>query len=110
MYYSHVHRPVDGAQNRRAILAGVFVAALDGLGLPIGPIHVVFPNVDGEHVVQLQFRVLVSAGDYLDVVALKVRHRYVVFARVRPKYFAGFVRYGQGVGPAQVFVDDHFRI
>jgi hypothetical protein len=66
--------------------------------------------VEGGVLVQLQARVLLSAGYDVHVLPVQVRDRDVVLASVRPEELHRLVRDSQSVGPAQTGVDDDPRL
>lgn len=96
--------------HRGAIVTSSFVTSLDRLDLPIGPVDVVLPDVDGEHVVQMKVGVFVTTGYESDIVTIKVSGGDVVFSGIRPEYLSRFVGNGKCVGPTQVFVNDNTRV
>lgn len=49
-----VHWSVDSSLKGGAVHRPVLVAAFNRLGLPVGPVDVIFKHCDGEHMVELQ--------------------------------------------------------
>lgn len=106
MYHPHVHRSMHHCCHRGTIVTSSFVASFDRLDLPISPVDIILPNVDGKYVVQIKVGVFVTTGYESDIVTVKVRGGDVIFTGIRPENFSSFVGYGECIRPTQVFVND----
>ncbi len=93
-----VHGAVHVASDGFHLLAAVLVRGVDGLLVPVVPVHQLLVDGHGERVDQLR-----SATEYsLEVVTVQIAGGNVILASVYPVHSVGNVVDGESIGPTDV--------
>lgn len=90
-------RPVCGVSQNRDVRARELLRLADGFQVPVGPVHVVVENSNGENMWHLH-----TGQNYATVVTFQVREGDVIEMRVGPVDLVSEVVDGQSVWPGNV--------
>lgn len=104
---AQIHGSMYRLDHCAAVVPSILVTELDRFCFPVGPVDPVFPNGNGEDVMQVHARMHIPVNDHFPITTFQITDGYEIFAGITPEEFVRFEADRQGIWPTEVVLDQH---